>query len=88
MALNPIALAVPVFFVAIGVELIIAKRMGRKVYRFADAITNLSCGVTNQVVAVIFGVALLAAYACLHDHFRLVTPPVWAQWAIDRKSVV
>jgi alkylglycerol monooxygenase len=46
---NPIAVAIPLFFVAIAAELAVARLRGRSVYRFADAITDLSCGVTQQV---------------------------------------
>ncbi|MFL5320876.1 MAG: sterol desaturase family protein [Myxococcaceae bacterium] len=82
MKLNPIALAVPLFFMFIGVELLIAKKMGRKVYRFADSITDLACGMTNQVIAIVFGAALLAGYTFFYDRATLFHVPMWAQWLV------
>lgn len=46
---NPIALAIPLFFVAIFGELVAARLSGRAVYRFVDAVTDLSCGIGQQV---------------------------------------
>lgn len=67
-----IALAIPFFFLAIAIEVRAARRAGVQAYRFADAITDLSCGVGNQVMALLFGAALLGAYAALYDRFTLV----------------
>ena len=63
-----IALAIPLFFAAIAVELFAARRRRMTPYRFVDAITNLSCGVGNQVVSLLFGAVLLTIYAALHAH--------------------
>ena len=46
---NLIALAIPFFFLLIGVELWAAKRRGVKLYRFADVVADLSCGMTQQI---------------------------------------
>jgi sterol desaturase/sphingolipid hydroxylase (fatty acid hydroxylase superfamily) len=75
---DPIALAVPFFFLLIGVELVWAKARGRKIYRFADAITDLSCGISSQVVLLAWAATQLAIYAWVYDH-RLLS--------IDRPAV-
>jgi sterol desaturase/sphingolipid hydroxylase (fatty acid hydroxylase superfamily) len=84
MAINYIALAVPVFFALIGVELLVARRRGIEVYRVNDAITDLSCGMGSQVVGVFLKGVLLAGYAYCFDHLRLVSWPEgsWVPWAI------
>jgi alkylglycerol monooxygenase len=46
---DPIAVAVPLFFVAIAAELGVARLAGRRLYRFVDTVTDLSCGITQQV---------------------------------------
>jgi alkylglycerol monooxygenase len=71
MAPNYIALAVPFFFLLIGIELLIARRRGRAVYRFADSIANLGCGMTQQVLLLFFNASLLALYVWLYHHARL-----------------
>lgn len=80
MELDPIALAIPFFFVLIGVELLIARHRRQRVYRYTDAMTDLFCGVSNQLVSLLLGATLLAFYAWLHDRFRVVTLPTWGQW--------
>jgi sterol desaturase/sphingolipid hydroxylase (fatty acid hydroxylase superfamily) len=69
---NYIALAIPFFLLLIGVELVAARARRRSVYRLKDALADLGCGVGQQVVLVFAGAALLAAYAWLYRHARLV----------------
>src|SRR5713101_1621287 len=65
---NYIALAIPFFFLLMGVELWVAGRRGARVYRFNDALVDLSCGMTQQVLLV-FAVGLLGAgYLWLYQH--------------------
>jgi alkylglycerol monooxygenase len=68
-----IALAIPLFFVFIGVEVWVARRRRRSVYHFADAMTDLACGVTQQVVVFFMAAALVAVYLYAYDHYRLIT---------------
>jgi alkylglycerol monooxygenase len=69
---NYIALAVPFFFVLIGVELLVARRRGQTVYRFADAITDLGCGVTQQITLLFLNGFLFVGYFWVYRHARLV----------------
>ena len=71
--LDPIALAVPFFFVLIGIELLWAKRRGVKVYRLTDAVTDLSCGISSQIVLLVWVTTQLAIYAAVYARFRVVT---------------
>jgi alkylglycerol monooxygenase len=68
-----IALSIPAFFLLMGVELLVARARGRRVYRLADAIADLGCGMAQQLVLVFAGAALLAAYVWVYDHHRLLT---------------
>jgi sterol desaturase/sphingolipid hydroxylase (fatty acid hydroxylase superfamily) len=60
--LNPIALAIPVFLLAMGLELVVARVRRRAVYRTQDALADMGCGVAQQVAGVFFAASLLAAY--------------------------
>jgi alkylglycerol monooxygenase len=71
MSPNYIALAVPFFFLLIGVELWVARRRGRQVYRLTDALADLGCGITQQVTLLFLGAALLGAYVWIYQHARL-----------------
>lgn len=80
---NPIALAVPFFFLLMGVELFFARRRGLKLYRFADVVACLACGMTQQIVLVFEIAALTAGYVWLYQHrlFTFAAGSVWP-WVI------
>jgi alkylglycerol monooxygenase len=69
---NYIALAVPFFFLLIGIEMLVARRRRRQIYRLPDALTNLGCGITQQVILLFFNAFLLAVYVWLYRHARVV----------------
>ncbi len=74
-----IALAIPVFLIAIGVEAwwlsrpAMRAKLGEPAYRLDDGIASLSCGIGQQVVALFLGFALIGAYGAIYDHARLFT---------------
>jgi len=80
---NPIALAIPFFFLLMGVELWLARRRGLKLYRFADAVADLSCGMTQQIFLVFEVGFLTAGYTWLYRHRWIEFRPgsVWP-WLI------
>jgi alkylglycerol monooxygenase len=78
---NYIVLAIPVFFLLIGVELVVARVQRRSYYRLNDTISDLSCGVLDQLLDAFAKTALFAGYLFLHDRFRLFEIPASAAWA-------
>jgi sterol desaturase/sphingolipid hydroxylase (fatty acid hydroxylase superfamily) len=77
---NYIALAIPFFFLLIGVELLAARAKGVKPYRLSDSVVDLSCGITQQVLAIFFIGALVAVYGYCYEHWRLVTFSSTSAW--------
>ena len=77
---NPIALAIPFFFLLIGVELWAARRRGVQVYRFADALVDLSCGMTQQILLVFEVAILTGGYVWLYEHHRIFTFRAGSIW--------
>jgi alkylglycerol monooxygenase len=75
-----IAIAVPFFFLLIGGELWLSKRRRLSLYRFADAITDLGCGISQQVTQVFLAAALIFGYFAIYEHARLFTLPADAWW--------
>ncbi|MDX2008537.1 MAG: sterol desaturase family protein, partial [Myxococcaceae bacterium] len=81
MGPNLIALAIPLFFVGIGLELAVARRRGLSVYRLGDAISDMGCGVVQQLVSnLLGGWVLLAAYDALFAHRLVELPTAWLPW--------
>ena len=67
--ITPIVYAIPFFLALIGIELLFAWRMGRKVYRTQDAVTSLSVGTMSQFVLAFGKVATIGIYALMVDKF-------------------
>ena len=84
MSVNYITLAIPAFFVLIGVELVVARRLGLEAFRLNDAVTDLSCGIGQQVVAVFLRGLLLGLYTLVFANFALVTyaEGSWVPWVV------
>ncbi|WP_017731733.1 sterol desaturase family protein [Nafulsella turpanensis] len=75
MDLNPVILAIPLYFLLIGMELLVQYFSKEKLYRLNDAFTNISCGITQQVTDVFLKVGLLGIYAMLYQHFAILSFP-------------
>jgi sterol desaturase/sphingolipid hydroxylase (fatty acid hydroxylase superfamily) len=73
MDVNPVILSIPVFFILIGMEVAYGYFKNRKIYRLSDAVTNISCGIVEQLTGVFAKVFTVAAYAFVYEHFRIFT---------------
>lgn len=83
MKVDYIALSIPVFFILIGVELIIAYLQKRELYRFNDAITNISLGIGQQVIGLFMKTALFFGYLFLFTNYRyFIIPATFLNWCI------
>ncbi|MCA9658059.1 MAG: sterol desaturase family protein [Myxococcales bacterium] len=70
--MNLIALSIPAFLALIAVELAVARLRHRRVYRLNDAVSDLSCGITSQIVgSVLLGSLGAAAYLWVFAELRL-----------------
>jgi alkylglycerol monooxygenase len=81
MNLNPIGIAVPFFLILIGIEYFVLKRQKREV-RLNDAVTDISCGVGDQMLSVFLKSLALFPYAYVVEHGALMemstsNPWVW-----------
>lgn len=83
MSINPIGVAVPVFFALLGIEVLVARRKGRPLHRLNDSIADLTCGMGDQLIGVFTKAIPLAIYVWLEARFGLLdlgasSPWVWA----------
>jgi sterol desaturase/sphingolipid hydroxylase (fatty acid hydroxylase superfamily) len=76
---NLISYAVPVFFAAIAVEVILGRRRQLGIYRLESAVTDLDVGIASQVVDAFLKLIGLAAYSAVYAH-RWVTFPEHSPW--------
>lgn len=68
-----IALAIPLFFLLMGMELAWSAWSNRKVYRFNDFVANLGCGIGSQIVGAFTKAGIFAIYLAVYDNWRLFT---------------
>jgi alkylglycerol monooxygenase len=73
MKVDYIALSIPVFFLLIGIELIIQVVSKKELYSFSDSITNISLGVGQQVTGIFMKTAVFFGYFYLYEHSRIFT---------------
>ena len=71
MDISPIAYAIPVFFLLIGVEYLVARTRGIRAFGYHDAITDLSCGIGSIVIGAAFKALGVVGYAFVWTHVAL-----------------
>jgi sterol desaturase/sphingolipid hydroxylase (fatty acid hydroxylase superfamily) len=69
------ALAIPLFFLLIGVELLVLRAHPDRRYRLHDSISSLSCGVGQQVLGGFLMLVPLAGYDWVYQNLRVATMP-------------
>lgn len=81
MNLNPIVLSIPIFFILIGIELLIERFTHKDLYRFPDAIANISCGITSQLSGLFLTFLGIGIYTILFEQFAFFTlQATWYYW--------
>ncbi|HMG91735.1 MAG TPA: sterol desaturase family protein [Chryseolinea sp.] len=83
MKLDPIVLSIPIFFILIGIELLIERFTHKDLYRFPDAIANISCGITSQLSGLFLTFLGIGIYTILFEQFALFhLQHTWYYWII------
>lgn len=82
MPINPIVLSIPVFFILIGIEIIYDRIAHKDLYRLNDAISNISCGIFEQITGTFAKVFTVALYAVVYDKLRFFTVPDKWYWLV------
>ncbi len=81
MNLNPIVLSIPIFFILIGIELLVQRFTHQDLYRFPDSIANLSCGITSQLSGLFLKILGVGVYEFLFENFALFElKHTWIYW--------
>lgn len=75
MNLNPTVIAIPIYFLLIGIELIVHAVKATKSYRINDAVTNINCGITSQVSGAFLKVLSIGFYTLIYEQLRVYTVP-------------
>ncbi len=68
MPVNYIVLAIPVFFILIGLELVITRLQEKDYYSLGDSISDIGTGILSQLVEVFLKTVLFAGYLYVYAH--------------------
>lgn len=83
MNINPVILSIPVFLVLIAAEAIYDRIKNRQMYRLNDAVTNISCGIVEQITGLFAKVFTVAAYHFVFTQFAIFEiPNHWMWWVV------
>lgn len=75
MDFNPVILSIPLYFLLIGFELVYQLIKKAKIYRTNDAISNISCGISSQVMGALWGVFSIGMYQFIYQYASLTKVP-------------
>jgi alkylglycerol monooxygenase len=83
MDLNPVILAIPMYFALMGIELVYESISRKKTYRLNDAITNISTGTLQQLTGTFLKIFKIGVYAFVFQHFAFFEIPAdWTSFII------
>src|SRR5437867_1755222 len=71
MKVNYIEIAIPFFFLLIGIEILFAVIRKKEFYRFNDSVNDLSCGISQQILDVFLRTVIFTGYIYLYNHTRI-----------------
>lgn len=60
--INPVIFAIPFYFILIGLELIVDVWNKSKLYRLNDALSNIGCGIGDQVIGAFVKILTIGVY--------------------------
>ncbi|PJZ24580.1 sterol desaturase [Leptospira hartskeerlii] len=75
--INLITIAIPFFFLLIGLELAFSWYHKRKLYRLNDSINDLSAGISSQIFGIIFKTITFFAYLWVYENWKIFNLPSW-----------
>ncbi len=75
MNINPVILSIPIYFLLIAIELLIQQFSKKKLYRLNDAVTNISCGITQQLTGTFLIIFAIGIYQFIFEHLAIFNIP-------------
>lgn len=71
MDLNPVIIAIPMYFTLMGVELVYESITQEKTYRLNDSITNISTGTLQQLTNTFIAIFTIGLYTLIYEHLAI-----------------
>lgn len=67
MDLNPVVIAIPMYFTLMGIELVAEALSGKRTYRLNDAVTNISTGTLQQMTGTFLRILKIGIYVVIYE---------------------
>ncbi len=82
MAFNYVAVAIPAFFIFLGLEYIAASRQKKQhLFKFDSSVANLTIGIAERLLNLFITTAFYGAFVYVYQHFALwQIPNIWSVW--------
>jgi len=82
--LNYAALAIPAFFLFLGLEYLVALGKNRRdLFRFDSSIANISIGIAERLLNLYFTIIFYGVFSYIYEHFALWSiPNHWVVWVL------
>lgn len=78
--MDVIRASIPLFFALIALELLVAWIRRRPLYRLADSISDLSCGILSQLAGIIMALGTIAVFGWVSTHVSIQHVLPLPQW--------
>ena len=75
MNLNPVILAIPMYFILMGIEIVYEHWQNRKSYRLNDALTNINTGTLQQLTNTFIALFKVGIYTIVYESFAFFELP-------------
>lgn len=84
MNFNPIVLSIPIYFILIGIELVVERFTNKDLYKFPDSVANISCGITSQLSGLFLTIFGIGVYQFFFEKLSLIAIEhfTWWYWVI------
>jgi alkylglycerol monooxygenase len=69
---NPIVHSIPIFFILIGIELVVERFTNKELYKFPDAVANISCGITSQLSGLFLSILGVGVYVVVFEKLAFI----------------
>jgi alkylglycerol monooxygenase len=69
---NPIVHSIPIFFILIGIELVVERFTNKELYKFPDAVANISCGITSQLSGLFLSILGVGVYVIVFEKLAFI----------------
>ncbi len=73
MSIYHVAIAIPIFFFLLGLEWYISQKKQKVVYNFRDSVLNISCGIIERGMNLLFYLIMFVFYYWLYNEYRMFT---------------